>query len=107
MNYDPNLTLCGRMATQTVDLTFQLWQYKYSTRATVGGNCTGMDVIDAAIGFAFDHIIGGDDYAAITMVDDSGKLCECVDTDGREVDWLREMLVKAEIVDIQPKEKKV
>ncbi|EEQ3874799.1 DUF5406 domain-containing protein, partial [Escherichia coli] len=28
MNYDPNLTLYGRMAKQTVLLTFGLWEYR-------------------------------------------------------------------------------
>ncbi|WP_244582464.1 DUF5406 family protein, partial [Escherichia coli] len=28
MNYDPNLTSCGRMAKQTVRLTFGLWEYR-------------------------------------------------------------------------------
>ena len=28
MEYDPNMTLCGRMAKQTVKLTLQEWNYK-------------------------------------------------------------------------------
>ncbi len=49
MNYDPNLTSCGRMAKQTVRLTFGLWEYRETFEVTVGGNLTGLDVINCAI----------------------------------------------------------
>nr|MCD4237043.1 DUF5406 domain-containing protein [Escherichia coli] len=49
MNYDPNLTSCGRMAKQTVRLTFGLWEYRETFEVTVGGNLTGLDVISCAI----------------------------------------------------------
>ncbi|SQM81178.1 Uncharacterised protein [Escherichia coli] len=49
MNYDPNLTLYGRMAKQTVLLTFGLWEYRETFEVSVGGNLTGLDVISCAI----------------------------------------------------------
>lgn len=49
MNYDPNMTLCGRLAKQTVRLTLGLWEYRQTFEITVGGNLMGLDVITCAI----------------------------------------------------------
>ena len=108
MNYDPNLVYCGRMAKQTVRLTFGQWKYRKIMEVITNGNCRGLSVIDHAVDIAFDslpeHTFGG---KTITMTDEKGDELECSinDYDCSEEDWLRNMLLSAEIVSIQGKKK--
>ncbi|MCF6758284.1 DUF5406 domain-containing protein [Pseudomonas balearica] len=111
MDYDPNLTCSGRMAKQTVRLTFGMWHYRQVIEVEVGGNCTGLTVIDCAVGNAYDtleqHAIYGSDetYAVIDMPDPSNpeEVLECADDDmQRREEWLKDMLIAAEIVAIRP-----
>jgi len=111
MDYDPNLTNSGRMATQTVTLTFGQWEYRKEITVDVGGNCTGLEVIDCAVGRAYDKLprkgvyLSDDDYAYITMDNEDGtESLETEDEDGRHEDWLKDMLVEAKIIDIKPSE---
>lgn len=112
MNYDPNLVLCGRRAIQAVRLTFGIWNYRAVMEVDVGGNCTGMTVIDCAVSIAYDQleqrcIYGSDDtYAVITLVKagDAQIEMECEDDEGHRDEWLKDMLVAAEIIAIRPKE---
>lgn len=114
MNYDPNITSCGNMATQTVRLTFGLWQYRVQVEVTIGGNCTGLDVISAAVGAVYDKlerrmVYGAeDDYAELVMASpespDDTLLCGDDDPDGPTGEaWLANMLISAEIISIAPK----
>lgn len=108
MDYDPNLTNSGRMATQTVRLTFGTWKYRTERTLTVGGNCTGLDVIKAAVGRAYEaleyHTYKGKDYSRITLADADGNELECEDEDWKGEGWLADMLIGAEITDIVPDE---
>lgn len=112
MNYDPNLTCSGKMATQKVRLTFGCWQYRAEIEVSVGGNCTGLAVIDCAVANAYKTlqqrgIYGTDEtYAVIVMVDPakSDSTLECGEDDGGDVlrgdFWLKDMLIGAEITSI-------
>lgn len=114
MNYDPNLTSSGNMATQKVRLTFGYWQYRAEIEVSVGGNCTGLAVIDCAVGNAYDTLqqhsmCGTDDtYAVIIMVDPAApdSELECSEDDGsdrfRGEDWLKDLLIGAKITSIAP-----
>ena len=115
MNYDPNLTTCGGMATQTVRLTFGMWEYRKTMEVEVGGNCTGLTVIDCAVGIAYEQleqlgVYGSKQtYAVINMpkIDDPEEILECDEgSDGwdrlRGDDWLKDMLISAEIIAIRP-----
>jgi len=112
MNYDQNLVLCGRMAVQTVRLTFGVFDYRAVMEVEVGGNCTGMTVIDCAVGIAYDQleqrgIYGSDDTYAVITLAEAGEAeggTECVDDEGRCEEWLKDMLIAAEITAIRPKE---
>lgn len=96
MNYDPNLTTSGRMATQIVELTFQQWEYKATKTTTVGGNCNGLSVIECAIG-NIEKQLGYDDGEIILTNADGGTLgCELWENK------LEDMLVCARIVAIMP-----
>jgi hypothetical protein len=107
MNYDPNLTLCGRMAKQTVRLTFGLWEYRETFEVTVGGNLTGLDVISCAVESLYESLpnekilnldTGEIDTVATIQI---GEL-ECMDEDVLGEVWLAGMLIAAEIINIEP-----
>lgn len=105
MNYDPNLTNSGRMADQTVKLTFALWEYRVEMEAIVGGNCTGLDVIRTAVSNAYDKLPtrGPDEIASIVLTKPGTEdTMESADEDDKQEDWLADMLIKAEIVSIVP-----
>lgn len=116
MNYDPNLTCSGRMAKQTVRLTFGLWDYRATMEIEVGGNCRGFTVIDYAVRSAYEKLErrgmygSKQTYAVINMpkIGDPDDVMECDEgSDGwdrlRGEDWLKDMLIAAEIVAIRPK----
>ncbi len=114
MNYDPNLTCSGSMASQTVRLTFALWQYRSQAEVIIGGNCTGLEVISAAVGSVYDKLEqrsiynSADTYAVLLMADpnDPTQTLECGDDDPDGAtgdDWLGNMLIAAEIIAIAPR----
>lgn len=96
MNYDPNMTNSGRCARQTVELTFQMREYSKTITTTVGGNCTGLSVIQSAVENVIEEL-GGED-GAIVLEKPNGDTLECDmwDTD------LEEILVSARITEIVP-----
>ena len=99
VNFDPNVNYSGRMATKVVRLTFGLWEYRWVTEATVGGNTPGLSVIEAAVGSTFEKVAD----SGFTMVrerDGAELLCENIEE--RDEDWLEEMLVSAEITSVAP-----
>lgn len=107
MNYDPNMTLCGRMAKQTVRLTFGQWQYRGSFDVVVRGNITGLDAIRSAVENLYEDLpsvplfndeTGENDEMAMIHF---GKLV-CTDEDLRGDGWLGDMLISAEIISIEP-----
>jgi len=84
------------MATQTVELTFQTWEYSVTKTTTVGGNCTGLSVIEAAIGNIKDEL-GGDDGELI-LTNAAGEELASELWENK----LEDMLVCARIVAIEP-----
>ena len=115
MDYDPNLTNSGNVATQLVRLTFGMWKYRAVIEVPVGGNCTGLTVIDCAVSNAYDGleqrgIMGSKKtYAVLNMpsLEDPEDFLECDEDEShnghlRGEDWLKDMLVAAEIVSITP-----
>jgi hypothetical protein len=108
MNYDPNLTNSGRMAKQTVRLTFAQWEYRKTIETEVGGNCTGLTVIECAVDNVYDSLPRNrHDCAYLEMgaVDGSGDTLICEDDEDSGDEWLKDMLVCAEIVAIRPDER--
>ena len=101
MNYDPNMTSSGRMAKQTVRLTFGCWDYRKTVETVVGGNCTGFNVIDTAVGRVYEEL--PEERGAVYIVLERGDdtlYCDADEERGEE--WLRDMLIAAEIVAIEP-----
>ena len=101
MNYDPNLVNCGRMASQTVRLTFGMWDYRVEKEAVVGGNCMGLNVIETAVESVYERLPEKRYGKTIILKNDAGKELMCCDDEDEESDWLKGMLVKAEIVGIE------
>ena len=102
-NYDPNLTSSGNTAKQTVELTFQQWAYSTTRTVTVGGNCTGLSVIETALESVYDALpTTGYDAAYIDMTDADQGVLTVEDLDERDYDWLNSLLVSARIIAIEP-----
>ena len=101
MNYDPNMTNSGRMAKQTVNLVFQQWDYTAEIEQVVGGNCTGLSVIDCAVCNAYECLDADRNTPFILMTNPGGEVLHCGDDEDRGEDWLKDMLVRAEIVSIE------
>lgn len=93
-NYDPNLV-------QTVKLTFGMRDYRAEAETVVFGNCLELMVIDTAVESVYGNL-PEDRYGVKTldMKNSEGALLQCCDEDGREEYWLKDMLIKAEIVKI-------
>lgn len=105
MNYDTNLVTGGRMAKQRVRLVFGWLEYRKTMEVDVGGNCTGLTVIRAAVNNAFEELpaesYAGDAWAYIVL-GEGEKTCMVSDEDGDGEDWLADMLISAEIISIEP-----
>lgn len=99
-NYDPNI----RFATQKVAITFQCWDYKTTKVAHIGGNCKGLDVIETAVDHIFSELADEQDtnYPSLELINDNGEGLDC-ENDGCQdgVEWLKNMIVNAEIVSIK------
>lgn len=98
MNYDPNLAGC-RIARQTVRLTFGTWDYRAEKEVVVYGNVLGLSVIDTAVLGAYESLRVGKHGKEIRLKNDAGKELLCCDDE--DEDWLKKMVVKAEIVAIE------
>jgi hypothetical protein len=105
MDYDPNMTNSGRMAKQTVRLTFGMWQYRKTIETDVGGNCTGLTVIDCAVENVCEALPEnryGSPYLVMEAPDNPEETLQCEDDEDRGEDWLKDMLIAAEIIAIRP-----
>jgi hypothetical protein len=103
MNYDPNLVLCGRMAKQRVKLTFGMWEHRATVETVVGGNCTGAYVIEGAIENVYEHLdYDNHENKEIILTKEGEEELTCSDDEGEEEQWLKKMLIAAEIIDITP-----
>lgn len=108
MNYDPNLTMSGNKAKQTVRLTFGQWDYRKTFEVEVGGNCRGLSVIEAAVDVVLDGLptYEWDGEVSILVLEktEDGTVHElqCDDEEGHYEEWLKSMLLSAEIIAIRP-----
>lgn len=89
------------MATQTVELTFQQWEYTATKTTTVGGNCTGLGVIESAIDNIEEEL--GYDDGEIILTNAAGDTLRCELWENK----LEDMLVCARIIAIKPDDQDV
>jgi hypothetical protein len=80
------------------------WEYKAMFTQKVGGNCTGMAVIECAINNLFESLLPENDAdpASVTLTNDAGDTVLSEDDCEREVEWLNAMVVSACIVAWEP-----
>ena len=105
MDYDPNLTNSGRMAKQTVRLTFGMWEYRKTVETEVGGNCTGLTVIECAVDNVFESLPEnhyGAPYLVMQSLKNPEDTLQCEDDEDHGDEWLKDMLISAEIIAIRP-----
>lgn len=101
MDYDPNITCSGRFAKQTVKLVFGQWDYRAEFTQVVGGNCTGLSVIDCAIGSVNDSLEKEGSIYYFIMKNEAGEEMQVSDDEDRGLEWLNDMLISAEIISIE------
>jgi len=96
--YSPNI----RWGKQHVEITLMQWDYSAKFTVDVGGNCTGLTVIDCAVENLYGTLLGEKPFASVALTRPDGDTLECSDDDERDDDWLKDMVVKAEIVGWTP-----
>jgi len=97
-NNEPNMTRCGRICRQTVLLTFGLWDYRANVKTIIDGNEDGFFVIEEAIENIFNKIKETPEEK-LCMCDKLGDNLECFDDENLGIDWLKSMLISAEITE--------
>lgn len=104
MNYDPNLFLCGNRARQEIKLTFAMWSYRQERTVIFYSNVSGLDSIKAAVEQVYSSLPGDErhDIPQIVLKNESGDELVCEDDEEDGEDWLFKMLIKAEVVSVQP-----
>jgi hypothetical protein len=105
IDFDPNLVLCGRTVDYKVRLIFADRHYRKEMVVEVGGNVRGFDVIESAINQAYAELPYDEKYGEIKEIyfeDKTSTLCVADDHE-QEEDFLKELLISAEIIGIQPR----
>lgn len=87
---------------QTVRLTFGMWDYRAEEEVVVEGNCLGLEVVETAVESVYENL-PEDRHGAkeLVMKNGEGASLQCCDEEEAGEDWLKNMLVKAEIVRIE------
>lgn len=100
--YNPNI----KWGKQHVEIVLKQWDYSKTITVSVGGNCTGFDVLEAAAGRIYDDLpkryYGDEEYAYVVLERADGGTLECNDEEGRDEDWIKDMIVSARIVGYTP-----
>lgn len=84
--------------THTIEVTFQMWSYKHVQRVEVGGNTTGLSILDAGVQAVIDKLVQ-EEGSPLTMTSEDGDTL-AFDFD-EEGDELEECVVCAEIVEVK------
>lgn len=104
IDFDPNLTMCGRVAKFVVRLTFATWEYRKVVEVEMTTNMTGLDLIEYAAEKAWEQLECSEDapeQACMIMTDAEGNTMHCQDEDERGVDWLYDYIICAEIISVE------
>lgn len=103
INFDPNYIANLRAAEQKIKLVFGIWQYRYETIVDVKINRYGIPAIDWAIEVLYEQLFGDQEPAILIMKDIEGNELEMWDEDEYEdeYDWLKSMLISAEILSFE------
>lgn len=100
--YSPNI----EWGKQKVEIVLMQWGYKGKFAVEVGGNCRGMSVIDCAISILYESFLPkeGDDDAPcrFELKNRKGGKLLCADDEDRGDDYIKNMVVSAQIVGWTP-----
>lgn len=100
-NYDPNDATDMRTV-HVVEMTFQQWDYRTTRTARVGGNVTGLsDNLECALSNLYDELADGLSVPCLKLLNEAGDTLDCEDDEDRQDEWLKDLLVKAEIVAVE------
>jgi hypothetical protein len=106
MNYDPNLITNGKNTTQVVRITLGMWNWRETFDVPAGGNVMGFMIIESAIESLYEKLFtifkANNDGVAKVVFKRGIETFTCVDDNGDGSDWLKSMVVAAEIVSIEP-----
>lgn len=103
--YDPNVS----QSLQTVEITYQQWDYTAKVLVKIQGNCKGFDVLDAAIFSHAQDIYEQQGEEAVLILcrakeDGYGEdTLECspeIEGDNGVETWLEQMCIGLKIVDV-------
>lgn len=82
------------------------WEYRKTIETVVSGNCQGFDVIETAIENIYDNLAeNSDNEPEIILVNSAGDILNCIDDEDIGSEWLKSMLISAEITDVKYTEK--
>lgn len=101
-NNDPNI----RWRKTKLSLTFMLWDYSKTFEVEANGHAYGLSAIDLAIDTIYDDMLEWTDYGdvevpQIVLVNPKGEELLVEDDEEKGEDFLKNMLVKAEILSIE------
>lgn len=100
--YSPNIA----WGKQKVEIVLMQWAYSKKIEVEIGGNCTGLSVLEAAIGRLYDSLLPeGDENdapAKIVLANEKGDTLECADDEDLGDDWLKNMVVSLQIIAYTP-----
>lgn len=105
IDYDPNKFSLFHESTHKVKLIFGMWKYRAEVIKEVGGNCSGLSVINSAIDSVYEELpcLKGTKIPFIMMTDEQGNTLECADEEDDGYEFLPSMLLCAEITDFTSK----
>lgn len=84
-------------------LTYMHCFYRLTKTVIVGGNCSGLTNIESAISRFFGELYDvNEDYQEIILTRADGDTLIVENDEGKDEDWLEDMLIKAEILSITP-----
>ncbi|MGL9721858.1 DUF5406 family protein [Symbiopectobacterium sp.] len=106
LNYDPNIAAL-RVSRQRVELTFGRWDFRVTTVVAVTCHrCSGLNVIEQAIATVYSNLPSytyeGEKMRCLLLEREEDIPLECRDEEGQGEEWLQDMLISAEIIDVAP-----
>lgn len=99
INFDPNMNYSGNMSTKTIRMTFGVWDYRLTKEVTVGGNGAGFHNIDSALMQIYEDV---EATGIVLKRESDGGTLLCEDDENQGEDWLKDMLIAAEIIAVAP-----
>lgn len=104
VDFDPNLSMCGRKAKFTVRVTVALWEFRAQFEAIVTGNVWGFDVIECALEHVWkslDAVDEAGECATMTLTAADGDTCEIQDDEEEGLDWFRNYVIGVEVINAE------